>query len=85
MPTFITRCRQCGKEYEPSRASIRAGSWRTCLACCTELPEPSHCRQCGRVLQELDAPTACAAWESQRHEPTGTARRHGPHAFIRSS
>lgn len=28
-----TTCRQCGREYVPDDAAIRAGTWQLCAAC----------------------------------------------------
>jgi hypothetical protein len=30
---LVTACRVCGKPFEADRASILAGTWRTCPAC----------------------------------------------------
>jgi hypothetical protein len=31
--TISTRCNRCGREFEPTTESVRAGTWRTCPAC----------------------------------------------------
>ena len=38
MTTFVTRCRQCGAEFEPDRRAIVAATWRLCPAC---QPQPA--------------------------------------------
>jgi hypothetical protein len=48
--TVVVPCRACGKEYEPDRRAIVAGSWRLCPACAPKPAEPSRCRECGRPL-----------------------------------
>jgi hypothetical protein len=44
MPTYLVACRECGKEHEPTPATIRAGSWRVCPDCRTEALERGRCR-----------------------------------------
>ena len=39
MTDFLTTCRRCGKEYEPSRESIQAGTWKVCPDCA---PKPAE-------------------------------------------
>jgi hypothetical protein len=51
MPTFITRCKQCGAEFEPDAAATRSGSWRTCPACRPQPHDETRCQQCGRPLR----------------------------------
>lgn len=40
--TLSTTCRQCGSEYEPDAASIKAGRWQICPQCRQTQPEPPH-------------------------------------------
>lgn len=58
MTTVITRCHQCGAEFEPTSASIRAGSWRECDACAPKTATPNRCTECGRELR-LTTRTIC--------------------------
>ena len=56
MPTFMTTCRTCGREFEPDHTAIVAGTWRICPVCRSplaseQLEAPSHCEGCGRVLR----------------------------------
>jgi predicted nucleic acid-binding Zn ribbon protein len=51
MPTFITRCTNCGQEYELSHETIRAGSWRLCPACQPQPHDETRCERCGRPLR----------------------------------
>jgi uncharacterized OB-fold protein len=50
MTVFVTRCKDCGAEFEPTQDAIRAGSWRLCDACRPQTAEQSRCRRCGRLL-----------------------------------
>ena len=59
MTTFITTCRECGREYEPTPESIRAGTWQRCPACSPAPAELNHCQECGRPLR-LTSRTVCA-------------------------
>ena len=56
MTGIIACCRQCGATFEPDRADIIAGAWRTCPACqalatATAAEEPHRCSECGRPLR----------------------------------
>jgi hypothetical protein len=51
MTAVVTRCRQCGQEFEPTHNAIVAGSWHTCPACSPSTVEPQQCRECGRPLR----------------------------------
>ena len=65
MPTFVTRCKDCGTEFEPGTDAIRAGNWQHCPDCHaaivgssapTPMPEspapgPVVCPLCKRVLK----------------------------------
>jgi hypothetical protein len=51
MPTYIVRCKACGKEHEPSPEAIRAGTWKLCPDCTPKPTEPSRCRECSRILR----------------------------------
>ena len=50
MPTFVTRCRACGRAFEPDADAIRTGTWRLCPDCCMTSPSSSRCRECGKAL-----------------------------------
>jgi hypothetical protein len=51
MSTFVVACRQCGQEFTPSSASIKAGSWKVCPSCSPKPVGETHCRECGRILR----------------------------------
>jgi hypothetical protein len=56
MTPIVTTCRKCGREFEPDRATILAGSWRLCPSCRRTPPQQQpdashHCSQCGRPLR----------------------------------
>ena len=51
MTTFITRCRQCGQEFEPDHRAIVAATWRLCPACQLQPRDETRCERCGRVLR----------------------------------
>ena len=51
MTTFITTCRHCGREFEPDRRAIVAGSWRLCPACQPQPHDETRCERCGRPLR----------------------------------
>lgn len=40
MPTIVTTCRRCGREFSPDRGAIAAGAWRLCPACRGEGGDP---------------------------------------------
>jgi hypothetical protein len=51
MPTFVTTCRTCGREFSPDHRAIIAATWRTCFACQPQPSNESRCERCGRVLR----------------------------------
>jgi hypothetical protein len=52
MGAIVTTCRVCGKDFEPTTPSVRAGRWQQCPACMSKpAPEPeTRCQGCGRPL-----------------------------------
>ena len=59
MSLIVTTCASCQREFEPDRASIVRGDWRTCPDCRSHaagnLPElTARCEACGRVLPAGD-------------------------------
>jgi hypothetical protein len=51
MTGFVTTCKECGKEYQPSPAVIRDGTWLRCPDCLPKPTEEIRCRECGRLLR----------------------------------
>jgi hypothetical protein len=59
MSVFVTACRNCGTEFEPSREAIRAGTWKVCPTCQPASSTEARCRECGRPLR-LTSRALCA-------------------------
>jgi hypothetical protein len=51
MTAFVTTCRQCGTEFEPTHDAIIAGVWRVCPGCQPSPSDATHCERCGRELR----------------------------------
>ena len=51
MPTFVTRCRVCAREFEPDADAIRAGSWRLRPGCQPQHSDETRRERGGRVLR----------------------------------
>jgi hypothetical protein len=51
MPVFITTCKDCGAEFEPTADAIKAGSWRLCPTCQPQPRDETRCERCRRDLR----------------------------------
>ena len=51
MTAIVTRCRQCGTDFEHDADAIRVSSWRLCPGCQPQPDDETRCERCERVLR----------------------------------